>query len=281
MKKSKTLLAMLLSCGLLLAGCNKGGDNTSSEEGAPTSNTSGAPASTASSQPLSPLDIAMNAIVDYMDAPNITLNMHVETFFTMDGHPMHTGVEQTIKFDNNKIYVHFNEHNYTAEPPTSSESDFYYELGETSYQYKKINEEWIKSPMAYEMNLRPSSQIYGFEQFVNNFKENCTQTEEGYFAQEFTSTVSCRQITEASGSDYSDYTYDQETIDITYRNVKITMQNGQPISLESESNSVGIQSSTYDKIVHVAINPDMLGKVKMYNFRDIGSTVVTLPIVAA
>lgn len=277
MNKSKTLLATLLACSLLLVGCNSSNkDDDSKNKGNPTSQNPG-------STPLNPLDQIFKDLTDIVNAPNVSMNMTLTASRTHDGVTVNSHVEGSYKYDNNKIYAQMTQFDLSVNPPKANTNEYYYEFGgegEKSYQYMKLSEQWKKIEIGY-MDLRPSSQIKGFEQMMMKFKQSCTLTQQGYFSESFTITMPTRDILEAAGRNPDDYIINQESIDLTYTNALIGIENGAPSYLQVDSHGISISTvkSPEEEKAHavVKVELDAPCSTKMHNFHDLGTTVVTLP----
>ena len=277
MKKSKTILGTLLACSLLLVGCNSNKDN-SSKEGDPTSqNPTSQPAD---SSQLSPLDQAFNTFMDQVNAPNVSMDVTMNVTRVHDEVTYNQRVEQNYKFDNDKMYARITNYDLNANPVTSQTNEFYYSFGTTNYQYVKISGVWHKSEVPYS-NMRPSAQIKGFEDMMAKFKQTCTPTEEGYFSESFAITVSARDLVQAAGRNPDDYLYEKETVEVTYSNVLIAMENGAPSYLQLDSFAIGMETHGDPHggkgTVVIRVETDSPCTTKMHNIHDIGTTVVTLP----
>lgn len=282
MNKSKTLLATLLACSLLLVGCNSSDKENSQEGSQPGTQTSVNPTSTnptSSSTPVDPLADALSEFMNYLNASNISLRVQSEAIVTVNETVHRSISQQFIRFDGNKVYASLTIYNFN--PDTVISSECYYEFGETNYQYYKDATTWKKAPFNYSMNyVRPSSTINGLEDFITKFKANAVACDDGYTSPTFNQTIRTRDLVERSGRNPDDFEILVESVSVPCMNSKLTIENGKVTSLYMESNPVGlnIQPGSGEKqTVRPVVEENAIGKIKVYDFHDIGTTVVTLP----
>ena len=275
MKKTKSLFLALLASAFLLGGCHSDDDSSS---GSTSGNNS-----TSQSQG-NTLEQIVQAFSAQLDAPNVSLDMTVHTTRVFDK-AYHFRTEQSLKFDYNKIYGQITQYDLDAEPVVGHTSEQYYEFGETSYEYTKSDGKWSKTIVPY-MNKKPSSQIYGYSQFINSLISNCTLRSDGYFAESFTTTVSSREILTAFEKNPDEYNINVESIEIPYSNVLIGIENGVAKFLQLESYAIGIQYGKAKEgeekgTAEIRLITDAPSTMKIHNIHDVGTTVVTLPTVDA
>lgn len=274
MKKTKSIFLVLLTSAFLLGGCHSDNDSGS---GSTSGNNS------TSQKQGSTLEQIIQAFSAQLDAPNVSLDMTVHTTRVYDK-AYHYRTEQSFKFDHNKIYGQITQYDLDTEPVVGHTSEQYYEFGETSYAYTKSDGKWSKTTVSY-MNMKPSSQIYGYSQFINSLISNCTLRSDGYFAESFTTTVPSREILAAREKNPDEYNINVESIEIPYNNVLIGIENGVAKFLQLESYAIGIQSvkgkdgEKATAVIQLLTNAP--SSMKIHNIRDIGTTVVTLPTVDA
>lgn len=258
MKKSKTLLATLLACPLLLAGCN------SSQPSQPaSSSTSGQPSGNTLSE-------MFDAFLEKLSAQNLTYRMKNDS----DTPYGRSKMDQLIKIDGNKAYVYSENHRYNPEMIMTAEN--YFEFGEPTYRYAMQEDHWVKEVVDVKYNyIRPSGTMQGFTTFVPQFKASATPTDDGYAVSSINVTVNVRDVVEASGDDPNAYEYTVDTINLTYSNVKVSVENGLITSLHFEAN--GIEMEKHDNICTVVVREQILSKTDFYDITNIGTTSVTLP----
>ena len=263
MNKLKTLLAVLFSCGLLLVGCNKGGDDTSSEN---------TPTNSETSQ-LTPLQQALQVTRDDFRAINFTYNMTVNTV-TPDGNVL---LNQTTEFDNNKIHLDYTETSYLH---PQSHSEMYFETGDVTYMYQKISEQWTKTAYPMDLSVNPDNSFMGYAQLMSALEQKATLVDGYFYAENVTIQINIDDFLSRTMDDFSGYTKSPEKVDYTYEYVKIGVENNHISFIELKTYAYQVQSNEELHTVTVIKDTNTVSVTRLSNFTKFGTTVVTLPTVA-
>ena len=210
-------------------------------------------------------------------------NFKHDTVNTITSGEFKTLVEQTYEYDGNK--VHTITHNVSfqnEEKVGEGTADAYLEFSEeVTYLYQYVAEAWTKTE--YPGLTKHDQKLGIFDVMLEKFSTAATKTEEGYYyVEDFTYTVNMDDALKgflAAIAQYDGYTCSQESFEFKYDYVKLLIQDDHLAVLELSQNSLALIANNEEHTYALAYNEEIKNVSKSYNFRDFGTTTVTLPTV--
>lgn len=282
MRKIKLSFFALPLFGLLISGCELpeeiskliNGNETSengSENGSGQKEDNGA-----QNNELTGIDKVVKIVVDDLSSDNISYDMHMEA----SGENFTSITDETLEIAGNKYHVSYT----STDGKNTYSSDIYYEtIDGKNYMYQKQGNDWVKQEIPYSVSFNYGSSQFGFVELLNAFKAKYTVTEDGYYyATDLELEVSAQALLEtaASTGDYSAYTLTQETVTFSYEYLKIGIANEHISLFETKGSGITLETNEEQKTVTFVPIEGRSAVTKLHNFRNFGTTVITLPQVA-
>lgn len=246
MKKSKTLLGMFLTSGLLLVGCSK--EITIKD--------------------------ALEMTKNDFQATNFTYDMDVHTVVGTDGEIF---LHQTTEIDGNKIHYEYNQTHYAMPEPQHTE--MYFETGDVTYAYQKVSDSWQKSVYPMNLTVDPDQTFMGYTQLMAAIEPLVTFVDGNFYAENVTIQLNIDDFLARTMEDFSGYTKSPEFVDYTYDYIRIGVTNDHISLFEMKTSGYHVQSDDYTHTVTAVKDEGVSNVTKLSNFRNFGTTVVTLPSV--
>lgn len=279
MKKFKLSLFALPFLGLLFAGCDKLPDQP--EEEAPQgeqSTSEGGSESGGGSQESTTQETEIQKVVriakqDFF-AENVSYTIH-STSNTPYGD---SSMEETFERDGNKVHVSLTSTSSGMIQPQSSEY-YYVQDGDKGYVYNKNGgETWTVMETPRKMALDSSGSIYGMDACFAKFAETATKQDDGSWkATNLTYTIRSEDLINQIGYDYSGYTIAKETIDFTLEYLIIKVENDHLSYFEQKNCSIRFDYDDDEMTITPVLDETYVCVSTLSNFRNFGTTVVTLP----
>ena len=211
-------------------------------------------------------------MLDAINATNYTMDSKTYIYDAEDAPQSSLAV--TIESESSKL------HEYGT--AFGSPVDVYYAQEEENiYLYVNDGTKWIKqiAPANPSFGAIGDSRIGNvtLRSILSGSFDQATKQGENYIKQNYTFTINAADLLEIIGC--AGYTPNVETLEMTYEEVAFSFENGNFKSIRVESHGFNVSRNDELHTVELSIL-ESKSRAIYENFRNIGSTVVTLPEIA-